>query len=325
MIPPGAADRQFPCLLIGAGTSRFLVVPRVGLPGEPGARAAFLQKLMTGHSSGPNRGGFQDNKVAVVSPGSGGTSLEFHFYQIVQETGEVLDGMECSNAAAAAVLFGDLTGLLRPVVSGHWTSTKNLATGQRVRVGRPAGADRQAHPWRIRFDLAAGVAATMRACARPEKLVLADGSSVMCWIVPHGNVFAFCDLDPADLDGGRAQEIGRLVRVRAQALGRAAGAFLPKVVACPAGRGGELDAASFSDGERHTSLPGSVAMALALFRRLCDPAAAGIDEWRFRYGGPVPGVLEVRLSVVDGRAIYTEFSTPVRLIVQTGVAGGLSP
>ena len=83
MIPPGAADRQFPCLLIGAGTSRFLVVPKIGLPGEPGARAVFLQKLMTGYSPGPNRGGFQDNKVAVVSPGSGGTSLEFHFYQIV--------------------------------------------------------------------------------------------------------------------------------------------------------------------------------------------------------------------------------------------------
>ncbi len=325
MIPPGAADRQFPCLLIGAGTSRFVVVAKADLPVEPPAWAAFLQELMTGHCLGAGRGGFQENKVAVVSPGSGGTGVEFHFYQLVRETGEVLDGMECSNAAAAAVLFGDRTGLLRPVVSDHWTSTKNLATGQRVRVGRPAGADRQAHPWRIRFDLAAGVAATLRACARPERLVLADGSSVMCCIVPHGNVFAFCDLDPADLDAGRAREIGRLVRVRAQALGRAAGAFLPKVVACAAGRGGELDAASFSDGERHSSLPGSVAMALALFRRLCDPAAAGIDEWRFRYGGPVPGVLEVRLSVVDGRAVYTEFSTPVRLIVQTGAAGGLSP
>lgn len=325
MIPLGLADRPFPCLLIGAGTSRFVVVAKADLPVEPPAWAAFLQRLMTGHCLGAGRGGFQENKVAVVSPGSGDTGVEFHFYQIVRETGEVLDGMECSNAAAAAVLFGDLTGLIRPGASGHWTSTKNLATGQRVRVGRSVGLDRQGDPWRVRFDLAPGVAATMRACARPERLVLADGSSVMCWIVPHGNLFAFCDLDSADLEARRAREIGRLVLDRARILGRANGAVLPKVIACPAGCGGELDAVSFSDGERHASLPGSAAMALALFRRLCDPTAEGVDEWRFRHGGPVPGVLEVRLSMIDGRAVYTEFSTPVRLILQTGAAGGLPP
>lgn len=291
--------REIPCMIICSGTSRLVVIDGQHLPPEP---EPVLLELMLGKPYGLGGTSSQANKVAVVQTDRARDAFTFHFYQIIHQTGRMLDDMECSNAAAASGLFARLSEVARPRQGQHLLRTTNLATGQRVMLTIPGDADIWTHPWGVRFELDKSAPERFRSCDEPHRL-----GQVVCHIVPHGNVFVFCQVPPEQMTGPFSEELAAQVIPLAISLGRAREGFLPKIIPYQVRGPRQVAAASFFHGEEHASLPGSAAMALGLFLTL-----QGAVE-----GNPLTvvhpsGSIEVNVSLPE---LYTEFSTPVKLLL----------
>lgn len=299
--------REIPCMIICSGTSRLVVINGEHLPENPGP---VLLELMLGKPYGLGGTTSQSNKVAVVNTDRAREAFTFHFYQIIHQTGRMMDDMECSNAAAASGLFARLSEVAKPRQQKHQLRTTNLATGQHVQLTIPGEADIWTHPWGVRFQLDPQVPEKFRACGEPHRV-----ADVECHIVPHGNVFVFCQYPPEQMKGPFSEEIARQVSPLAVELGRAKDGFLPKIIPYQVLGPRHVAAASFFHGEKHASLPGSAAMALGLFLTL-----QGKVE-----GNPLrvdhqSGTIDVN---VDLEALYTEFTTPVKLLLHGAAPVGV--
>jgi hypothetical protein len=229
-------------------------------------------------------------------------AFTFHFYQIIHQTGRMMDDMECSNAAAASGLFARLSEVARPRQSQHQLRTTNLATGQRVLLTIPAETDIWTHPWGVRFELDPNALELFRSCQDPHQL-----GEVTCHIVPHGNVFVFCRVPPEQMTGPFSEELARQAIPLAIKLGRAREGFIPKIIPYQVRGPGRVAAASFFHGEEHASLPGSAAMALGLFLTL----HGAIQQNPITVDHP-SGSIEVHVDLAQP---FTEFFTPVKLLL----------
>ncbi len=280
-------------MIICSGTSRLVVIDGIHLPEKPDE---VLLELMLGQPYGLGGTTSQSNKVAVVQADRGRGAFTFHFYQIIYQNQRMMDDMECSNAAAASGLFARLSEVAKPRAERHTLSTLNKATGQRVMLTIPAESEIWTHPWGVRFE----TSADLRVFGDPHPL-----DETMCHIVPHGNVFVFLQYPPEQMTPIYAEELARRAVPLAIELGRAKEGFIPKMIPYQVLGERHVAAASFFHGERHASLPGSAAMALALFL-----TQQGVLE-----GNPITvdhpsGSIEVNVG-----SDYTEFFTPVKLLL----------
>lgn len=308
--------KEIPCMIICSGTSRLVVIDGRSLP-EPGPqRNDVLLGLMLGKPHGLGGESSQSNKVAVVTSDPRREAFHFHFYQLIHQTGQMLDKMECSNAAAAAGLFARLSRIARPADSESLIHTTNTATGQKITLSIPSQAEMWKHPWGVRFELAAEVSEDVRACAEPLH-ILVDGRELTYHIVPRGNLFVFCQIAPQLMTPELSMQIAEVASQKAVELGRAVRPFLPKIIPYQILDGTHVQAASYFEGELHASMPGSASMALALFLLLVRPddlpgqdLSAPRFEILFKDGS-----MDVAVGLKDGVATYTEFFTPVRLLM----------
>lgn len=303
-------------MIICAGTSRLVVIDGKSLP-EPGPqRNDVLLGLMLGKPQGLGGEGSQSNKVSVVTPDPRREAFHFHFYQVIHQTGQLMDKMECSNAAAAAGLFARLSRIARPVEGESLIHTTNTATGQKISLSIPAQTEMWKHPWGVRFEVAPQVSEEMLACAPPLQMTV-EGRELTYHIVPRGNLFVFCQMPPQLMTPELSLQIAEVASQKAVELGRAVRPFLPKIIPYQILDGTHVQAASYFEGELHASMPGSASMALALFLLLARPddlpgqnLEAPEFEILFKDGSMGVGV-----GMKQGRATYTEFFTPVRLLI----------
>ena len=301
--------QEIPCMIICSGTSRLVVIGGDSLP-EPGQqRDDILLSLMLGKPHGLGGHGSQSNKVAVVTSDPRREAFHFHFYQIIEQTGQLMDKMECSNAAAASGLFARLSRVARPVSGESIIHTTNTATGQKITLSIPEQAEMWKHPWGVRFDLDPQVTEQVRNCADEHEITV-DGRTIRYHIVPRGNLFVFCQIAPQLMTPQLSLEIAQRASEVAVELGRATRPFLPKIIPYHLLDGGHVQAASFFEGERHASMPGSASMALSLFLLLVRGQPNPEFEVLFEDGS-----MRVRIGMDGGVASYTEFFTPVRLLM----------
>jgi len=302
--------KEIPCMIICSGTSRLVVVSARHIPPFGPARDDLLLGLMLGKPHGLGGEGSQANKVAVVSPDTEREAgFTFHFYQIVRQSGLLMDRMECSNAAAASGLFARLTRMALP--EEGVIQTRNTATGQRIGLRLPSQEEMWKHPWGIRFELEPMVTETFQACAESHECQVGE-RTVRYHVVPHGNLFVFCDLDPDLMTPELSLAIAEQASEVAVRLGRAQRPFLPKIIPYRVSDEEHVQAASFFEGERHASMPGSAAMALALFLSLIHPNRLSRGHCQVHHRS---GQIPVSIGTTNGRATYTEFETPVRLLL----------
>lgn len=301
---------EIPCMIICSGTSRLVVIGGQFLPPPGEQRDQLLLDLMHGKPQGLGGESSQNNKVAVVTSDCDRQAFRFHFYQVVPQTGQLFDQMECSNAAAAAGLFARLSRVARPLRGTTLIETTNTATGQHITLSIPAEGEMWKQPWGIRFHLAEAVAAQYHLCSQATILTLADGRTVACHLIKHGNVFAFCQLPPEAMSEELAVELSDRAIERAIELGRATPPFLPKIIPYTTIEPHQFRTASYFEGERHSSMPGSAAMALALLARL----VLGVERPDFEiYCGPRHQEL-IRVQLGESNE-YSQFDTPVRLLL----------
>jgi hypothetical protein len=308
--------KEIPCMIICSGTSRLVVIEGEYLP-EPGPqRDDVLLGLMLGKPHGLGGQGSQSNKVSVVTSDPKGDSFHFHFYQIIEQTGQMMDKMECSNAAAAAGLFARLSRVARPLEGESIIHTTNTATGQKITLSIPAQEEMWKHPWGVRFNLDPAITEEVRGYGDPHEMTI-DGRVIRYHIVPRGNVFVFCQIAPDLMTPELSVEIANQASEVAVELGRAKRPFLPKIIPYQLLDGRRVRAASYFEGERHASMPGSASMALALFLSLVrGPELEGqnLDAPEFDVLF-TDGSMRVRVGMAHGVATYTEFDTPVRLLL----------
>jgi hypothetical protein len=303
-------------MIICSGTSRLVVIGGEYLP-EPGPqRDDVLLSLMLGKPHGLGGEGSQANKVSVVTSDAQRDAFHFHFYQIVPQTGQMMDKMECSNAAAAAGLFARLSRVARPVAGESIIHTTNTATGQKITLSIPAQEEMWKHPWGVRFNLEPEITREILGYAEPLEMT-AGGHTIRYHLVPRGNLFVFCQIAPDLMTTELSMEIARQASEVAVELGRARRPFLPKIIPYQILDGTRVQAASYFEGERHASMPGSASMALSLFLRLVrsqDLVGQSLEKPEFEVLFR-DGSMRVRLGMNDGVATYTEFDTPVRLLL----------
>ena len=300
-------------MIICSGTSRLVVVQEEALPAD---REAALADILLGVPHGLGGHTSQTCKIATVSPDSG-DHFKFHFYQMVRSTRAVLPTMECSNAASATALFALLNSLCEP--GDRRMETKNTATGQRINLFLPPKHGEHEHPWEgdwtVRFLFDPGIRERFKT-ARETKTAHLSDRSISYRQVLHGNLFIFCDVDPKEMTPAMSEAIATCVRAEWPR-------HIPKIIpfrAIPQRESGtcvHLEAASFFHGERHGSLPGSAAMALGLFMGLCEPHCLSEESeqhvFDIEHQG---GASRVRLRLENGEPVYTEFDTPVRLLMR---------
>jgi len=301
---------EIPCMIICSGTSRLVVIGGEFLPPPGEQRDQLLLDLMHGKPQGLGGESSQNNKVSVVTSDRARQAFKFHFYQVVPQTGQLFDQMECSNAAAAAGLFARLSRVARPLPGTTLIETTNTATGQHITLAIPAEGEMWKQPWGIRFHLAPAVAAQYHLCRQATPLMLEDGRSIACHLVKHGNVFAFCQLAPEEMTEALALELSEKAIQRAVELGRASLPFLPKIIPYTPMEPHQFRSASYFEGERHSSMPGSAGMALALLARL----VLGVEIRDFEvYCGPRHQ--EIMRIQLGENSEYSQFDTPVRLLL----------
>ncbi|ODT75783.1 hypothetical protein ABS71_04105 [bacterium SCN 62-11] len=301
---------EIPCMIICSGTSRLVVIGGEFLPPPGEQRNQLLLDLMHGKPQGLGGESSQNNKVSVVTSQRARQAFQFHFYQVVPQTGQLFDQMECSNAAAAAGLFARLSRVARPRTGSTLIETTNTATGQHIVLSIPAEGEMWKQPWGIRFELPTAVAAKYQLCRQATQLGLEDGRLIDCHIIKHGNVFAFCQLPPEEMTEALALELSHKVIERAVELARAEAPFLPKVIPYAQMEPHQFRTASYFEGERHSSMPGSAGMALGLLARIVLEIPGRDYEI---YCGPRHQEL-MRVQVGENNS-YTQFETPVRLLL----------
>lgn len=303
-------------MIICSGTSRLVVIDGKSLPDPGEQRNDVLLGLMLGKPQGLGGEGSQSNKVAVVTTDKKRDAFHFHFYQIIHQTGQMMDKMECSNAAAAAGLFARLSRIARPEEGASLIHTTNTATGQKISLSIPAQAEMWKHPWGVRFNLNPDVTQKVLECSEAFSMEV-GGRDLAYHILPRGNVFVFCQISPQLMTPELSLEIAQIASEKAVETGRAVRPFLPKIIPYHILDHNHVEAASFFEGERHASMPGSASMALGLFLALARPeAVAGQDlqnpEFEILFKG---GSMTVGIGIEEGIASYTQFSTPVRLLI----------
>ena len=307
---------EIPCMIICSGTSRLVVIRGEALPDEGEQRNDLLLGLMLGQPHGLGGESSQSNKVVVVTSYPQRETFHFHFYQIIHQTGQMMDKMECSNAAAAAGLFARLSRIAVPMTGQSVIHTTNTATGQKITLSIPAEEEIWKYPWGVRFDLSPAVTDEVRSYADVHEAVV-DGKTIRYHIVPRGNLFVFCQISPRLMTPQLSKDIARQASEVAIELGRATRPFLPKIIPYHILDGTHVEAASFFEGERHASMPGSASMALGLFLSLARGAelvGQNLAQPSFEviFQG---GSMRVDIGMEEGVARYTEFYTPVRLLL----------
>lgn len=296
-------------MIICSGTSRLVVIGGEHLPPPGEQRNDLLLGLMLGKPHGLGGEGSQANKVAVVTSAPGSENFVFHFYQVVPQTGQLMDKMECSNAAAAAGLFARLSRVARPKEGESLIHTVNTATNQKVTLTIPSTDEMWKHPWGVRFAVEPEALETMKSCL-DEFEMTAEDRTIKYHLVPRGNLFVFCQLAPSLMTPSLALEIARQASDRAIELGRAVRPFLPKIIPYLKLDETHVQTASWFEGERHGSMPGSAGMALGLFLSLLE-GRTGRNEVEVQHHS---GEMLVGLDM-DSADPYTEFFTPVRLLL----------
>jgi hypothetical protein len=296
-------------MIIAAGTSRLVVFSGHHLPTVGAERNSLLRNLMLGGLGGD---GSQSNKVVVVERNQHARLVTFHFYQVLLRSGELFDHMECSNASAAAGLFALLNGLVHLEKQCRWLRAQNAATGQKITLRVPAKPEDPGSPWGVRFRLPARINESFQAFRDQHQMTLNCGLEVNYHLVQHGNLFVFCNLCPSAVTTEVSLEIARLASEKAVCIQRAKPPFLPKVIPYQQVDGANVRASSFFEGERHASMPGSAAMALCLFLRLCLNAAAHQYQVHFC---PNREAMTVRLGFENDLPRFSQFFTPARLLL----------
>ena len=195
---------EIPCMIICSGTSRLVVIGGEHLPPPGEQRNRLLLDLMLGKPHGLGGEGSQANKVSVVTSDRAREAFKFHFYQ----TGQLMDKMECSNAAAAAGLFARLSWVARPRQApglfarlsrvarprqapgllarlgqmarrgradqrepmSSQINTTNTATGQGITLSIPEESEIWRHPWGVRFNLEPSVTQRIRECGEEQAM-----------------------------------------------------------------------------------------------------------------------------------------------------------
>lgn len=304
------------CMLVRSGTSRLLVLDgtevRRGQAGHDQVRRIVLGA--DGHGGFGGRSS-QENKVALVWPADEEGCFRFRFLQVIAHSGAVLP-MECSNSASASAMLAQLSSRPRTRIS-VWQAV-NLSTGQRVEL-RPQHQTGVAKAWRVRFLATPESRRALTGLGETHRL-RPFGKHVRITPVLLGNLFLFTEVDPARVDGKSAEAIARAGMHAARAKGFSPPeGYHPKVIPYRVSSDGSkrvIEAASYYHGERHRSIPGSAAMALAGFVEMHDTAAHGRrPRWSVRH---TSGTLEVRLGI-DGeggetKLAWAEFTTPVQLL-----------
>jgi 4-oxalomesaconate tautomerase len=104
------------CMVMRGGTSKGLYFLADDLPAQAAARDALLLAVMG--SPDPRQidgmGGAHPltSKAAVVSPGTGGADVDYHFLQVVVDEAEVSDRQNCGNLLAGVGPFALERGLV---------------------------------------------------------------------------------------------------------------------------------------------------------------------------------------------------------------------
>jgi hypothetical protein len=304
------------CMLVRSGTSRLLLLDgaeiRSGKAGYEQVRRIMLG--VDGH------GGFggqtsQENKVALVWPEDETGEFRYRFLQVIAHSGVVLP-MECSNSASASAMLAQMSEPPERMKL-EWRAT-NLSTGQKVEL-RPHPERGVARAWHVRF-LATPTSrkALSGLCGTSHVRVL--GQKVEMTPVMLGNLFLFTRIDPARLDPESVETIAR----EGMRVARTAGfsppeGYHPKVIPyriVSEGATRTIETASYYHGERHRSMPGSAAMALAGFLEIHgEHPPADNPQWIVRHPS---GTFDVRLSLEarggETELAWAEFTTPVQLL-----------
>lgn len=303
------------CMFVRSGTSRVLLLDgaaiRAGKAGHDQVR-----RIMLGADGHGGFGGMtsQDNKVALVCSGEEAGTFRFRCLQVVAESGAVLP-MECSNSAAASAMMAQLSG--RRDGQAVWRAT-NLSTGQKVEL-RPDSPRGIARSWSIRFLADANYRKKLLGWGRARRVQLPDREVEVAPVL-LGNLFLFTDIAPDLLDEESLATIAKVGMGAAREAGwKFPENYHPKVI--PYRLLGdrsarEVETAGFYHGERHRSMPGSAAMALASFLELRgDYPKERRPQWTVRH---TSGAFDVRLGVEasggDKEIFWAEFTTPVRLL-----------
>lgn len=304
------------CMLVRSGTSRLLVLDgseiRSGNAGHDQVR-----RIMLGADEHGGYGGrtSQENKVALVWPQDEDGRFRFRFLQVIAKSGAVLP-MECSNSASASAMLAQLSQSQTTDIR-MWQAT-NLSTGQRIEL-RPQPEVGVANAWHVRFLTTPKSRVGLNGLGGTRKIRVLQQRVEMTPVL-LGNLFLFTEIDPALLDADSAELIAQAGMRAARSEGFCPpDGYHPKVIpyrVLPEGAGRHITTASFYHGERHRSMPGSAAMALASFLETKSrPSGAARPRWKVRHPS---GFFDVRLCVdVDSRApqvLWAEFTTPVQLL-----------
>lgn len=321
---PGIAwPPRISCAIVRSGTSRIVVLRDEDLP-DYHTRGRVILDLLANNISTDGVGGshYQSNKVAVVGRGTDGSDFTFHFYQVVPQSRRLLSKMECSNAASASGVFATLLGLT-PLDGGTMMRSINLATKQHVEL-EPVSACWWNGDWNVRFTHLHHLWLHMTKSAVPFDLTH-DGQRVTGHIVRHGNIFVMAHVPRAAVSESLVAELN--------GIGAAYGAAhnlpdsMPKVMPYEildiADTDMVCDAACFSEGQQHHSLPGSGAMALGAFltaqNRMKLPPDTDAAETTFRFhhpSGSMTAHIYLSRSPSHWDIVATSFETPVRLLVE---------
>jgi hypothetical protein len=304
------------CMLVRSGTSRLLLLDGAEIrSGEAGYEQ--VRRIMLGVDGHGGYGGqtSQENKVALVWPADETGEFRYRFLQVIAHSGVVLP-MECSNSASASAMLVQLSEPPEKLNSA-WRAT-NLSTGQKVEL-RPYPKKGVAKAWGVRFLATASSRKALCGLCGPSHVRL-FGQEVEMTPVLLGNLFLFTRIDPARLDSESAETIAR----KGMRVARTAGfsppeGYHPKVLPyriVSEGTTRAIETVSYYHGERHRSMPGSAAMALASFLEMHgEHPPTDQPQWSIRHPS---GTFDVRLNFEGRRGArelaWAEFTTPVQLL-----------
>jgi hypothetical protein len=303
-------------MLVRSGTSRLVVLDGAQIrAGEQGHEEVL--RVMLGSDGNGGLGGptLQDNKVVLVWPEAEPAHFRFRFLQVMPSSGAVLP-MECSNSASASAMLAQFGGHHRGAKS-RWRAV-NLSTGQKIEL-RPDRHHEVAKAWTVRFLVSQETRMALRGLAGDQTLAV-NGKTVTFRPLLLGNLFLFSKIDPEDVDPEGLDRIERAGMRVAREAGFVAGpGYAPKVIPyriSSLGNEPRVRAASYYNGERHRSFPGSAAMALSAFLADSEVNKAPIPtHWQVEHRS---GVIDVDLGFDTSSRVpkleWTEFVTPVSLL-----------
>lgn len=241
--------------IVASGTSRLLVLDRPAFRDDE-ERNAVLLALLVGDGRSPALGGnhYQENKAVIVSCMSP-ERVAYRFLQVDRKSRTVGAGLECSNSAIAAAVYAARHGACSLEQGGVEALNEASRHGLRIsETGRPAlGRYRVQYPGCRPFVL------------RDDLWVGVHGNACNAAMVRSGHYFAFIDASGCGVDLSSTEQT-RIYDDLLSRCGHYAGLeqrTLKLVLFEQSAQPDRYRVACYYGGDRHRSLPGTAAIALA--------------------------------------------------------------